>query len=105
MKKEYCFRIHFESQNFSKISKLMELEPNDTYGWAYKFNETNFMSILDKIEKKITHLNKIESLNDKIELWIYYEYEHQCNLEFDPLLLKRLGKMGCTLCISCWDKI
>lgn len=105
MKKEYCLRIHCAPQNILKITKIIELEPNDIYGWAYTFNEINFNSILDKVEKKMTQLNKVESLNDKIELWIYYEYEDQCNLEFDPTLLKKLGKMGCTLCISCWDKI
>ena len=106
MNKVYCFRIHVLQHNFSKISKIIQLEPNDINGWAYSFNEkeANYMNILDNIVTNISYLNKIENLTDKIEFWIYYEYENQCNLEFDPDLLQKLGNIGCTLCISCWNK-
>ncbi len=38
-----------------------------------------------------------------ITIWMLYEYDQQCNLEFDPIRMKRLGDNGIGLCISCWD--
>lgn len=38
-----------------------------------------------------------------ISIWRYYEYDEQCNFEFSPQELKRMGDNGITFCISCWD--
>lgn len=105
MPKVYCLRIHVLQENFLKVSKILNLVPNDVHGWAYSFSGTNdnYLAILDKMKISLSKLNKIESMTDKIEFWVYYEYADQCNLEFEPEILQKLSKIGCTLCISCWE--
>lgn len=39
-----------------------------------------------------------------LSLWYIYAYEQQCNMEFGPALMKRMGELGLTLCISCYEK-
>lgn len=102
----YCLRMHVLEHNFPKISRTLNLVNNDKYGWAYSFNhtDTDYVKLLDNVITNFSKLNKIENLSEKVEFWIYYEYEQQCNLELEPLLLQKLGKIGSTLCVSCWDK-
>lgn len=38
-----------------------------------------------------------------IAVWLLYEYDEQCNLEFSPEDLRRLGENGIALCVSCWQ--
>jgi hypothetical protein len=40
---------------------------------------------------------------DEVSIWYLYEYSGQCNMEFEPQDLKRLGNLGVRLCISCWE--
>ncbi len=103
---KYCLRIHVLPQNYTKISESLKIVPNDIYGWAYTFNdkETDYMNVIENVITNFSLLNEIEQINDKIEFWIYYEYDDQCNLEFGPILLEKLSLIGCTLCISCWNK-
>lgn len=35
------------------------------------------------------------------QIWVIYYYDKQCNMEFDPALLERMGRIGLKLCISC----
>ena len=41
---------------------------------------------------------------EDISIWVLYEYEGQCNMEYDPESMKKLGESGILLCISCWEK-
>jgi hypothetical protein len=64
----------------------------------------DFINIfLDRLEPKFINLEKLGVTKDNITFWLLYEYDQQCNLEFDPQRLKRLGDNGISLCISCWD--
>ena len=59
-----------------------------------------FLSIL---EGKYEQLAAVGIARENISIWMLYEYDGQCNMEFFPKDMKRLGEEGITLCISCWD--
>ena len=59
---------------------------------------------LDILEPNFSQLDELEINRNDISLWHLYEYENQCNMEFHPSDLKRLGECVITLCISCWEK-
>jgi hypothetical protein len=64
----------------------------------------DFINIfLDILDRKYSVLEKLNIKRSDISIWMLYEYDQQCNMEFDPKRLKRLGDNGITLCISCWD--
>ena len=60
-----------------------------------------FLSLL---EGKYEKLESIGISRENISIWILYEYEGQCNMEYDPESMKKLGESGILLCISCWEK-
>ena len=65
------------------------------------FDSVNeFIKIL-KTNKAIIEEYKLEDSN--ISLSIDYEYDQQCNMEFQPYDLKKMGDYGMELCISCWQ--
>ena len=37
------------------------------------------------------------------QIWMIYYYDKQCNMEFDPDLMGRMGKLGLKLCVSCQE--
>jgi hypothetical protein len=57
---------------------------------------------LDILETKYEKLAALGIERKDITFWYLYEYDQQCNMEFDPVRLKRLGDNGICLCISCW---
>lgn len=61
--------------------------------------------LLTMIEGKESALAEIiNDIDEAISLWVLYEYEQQCNLEFSPQELKKLSANNVSLCISCWQK-
>ncbi|MBB1283659.1 hypothetical protein HRH25_04665 [Flavisolibacter sp. BT320] len=78
---------------------IYEVEDNAT-GPYYDFID-RFISIL---EPNFSLLAKIGIATEDITFWCLYAYDQQCNLEFHPKELKRLGDFGISLCISCWEK-
>ena len=64
---------------------------------------TGFINqFLNILETKYSDLEKLNIEREHITFWMIYEYDHQCNMEFDPQRLKRIGENGITLCISCY---
>jgi hypothetical protein len=59
---------------------------------------------LDMLEPKFGELKELGVTRDDISIWFLYNYDQQCNIEFDSQRMKRLGESGVTLCISCWEK-
>ncbi|UBM60051.1 hypothetical protein LAG90_05250 [Marinilongibacter aquaticus] len=55
------------------------------------------------INENKDQLSEIGIVSDDISVWNYYEYEGQCNMEFEPKIMKELGDLGVVLCISCWE--
>lgn len=78
--------------------------------WDYRVEEGtdgpyyDFINdFLDLLEGKYESLAKLGIEREDISIWRYYEYDGQCNMEYDPERTKRLGDNGINLCISCWD--
>lgn len=58
---------------------------------------------LDLLIGKYELLEKLGVTRRDISIWLLYEYDEQCNMEFAPETTLRLGQEGITLCISCWQ--
>ena len=107
----YVLRIDTDPMHFETLNDLFDLKKNqDPKGyWEYEIDENDrsfnnaINTITDKIEKNSKHLAKYGISSDNMAIWIFYEYEEQCNLEFAPFELKRLSENNLSLCISCWE--
>ena len=117
------YRLDIQTENdiskYNEISNLLKLSPrkinqkeNFAYAvWSYdvEVNDENISydfinNFLDILEPKFEELEKIQITKSDITFWFLYEYHQQCNMEFNPKELKRLGENEITLCISCWEK-
>lgn len=110
----YSLRIDINIEDFKieLIDRILGVKSNYNFGgWgleviqkeedhAFPFIEY-FLSLL---ENKYSDLEKISIFKDDITIWLLYEYDGQCNLEFSPSDLLRIGKENITFCISCWEK-
>ncbi len=106
-------------ETFNKLTAILGVQPIDNLSnfpdnipssWAYEVIDDktdeyfDFINIfLDILETKYSELEKLNIKRSDISIWLLYEYDQQCNMEFDPQRLKRLGDNGITFCISCWD--
>jgi hypothetical protein len=59
---------------------------------------------LDLLEGNYEKLSLIGVERNDISIWLLYEYDQECNMEFSPDELKRMGENGIVLCVSCWQK-
>ncbi|MBX3165339.1 MAG: hypothetical protein KF900_12765 [Bacteroidetes bacterium] len=121
MKSYDKLEIHFDPSvdTFNKLTTILGVQPSDDFAdfpnkipscWTYEVVDDkpdeyfDFINIfLDILETKYADLEKLNIKRDDITVWMLYEYDQQCNMEFDPARLKRLGDNGIKLCISCWD--
>lgn len=62
-------------------------------------------TFLDILEGKYEELEKIGIQRNNIVIFVLYRYYGQCNTEFEPEQLARLGINGIRLCISCWEDL
>src|SRR5689334_21010517 len=121
MRSFYKLQLDFEPSReiHTEISKILGIDSTDTNFsgfknsipsiWSYEVveaeNDSYFDFInnfLDLLENKYANLSKLGIERKDISFWHLYEYDQQCNMEFDPIRMKRLGDNGITLCISCW---
>ena len=117
----YRFDIQTENDisKYNAITNLLQLSPKkvnqkDDFAysiWTYeieingKDKPYDFINnFLDILEPKFEELVKIQIDKDDITFWFLYEYDQQCNMEFNPREMKRLGENEITLCVSCWEK-
>lgn len=79
-------------------------------GWNFVIEEDsplyiNALNIFtDLISNSITSLKEVGVVEEMITFWYMYEFEQQCNMEFSPDLMKKMGELGIVLCVSCWEK-
>ena len=107
----YELRITTEEKFYEKVSSIVELQPESyKQGWSYEivFEERKeyydiIAKLLDSLEGKYEELQKLGIETNDISIWLIYGYHNQCNMEFEPKTLERLGKRGITLCISCYE--
>ncbi|MEI6089877.1 MAG: hypothetical protein WCR42_05465 [bacterium] len=106
----YSIRIISDQNNLNNVSKILNIVPkNNRLTWIYEVvcnDESpyyNFINeFLDILENKYEELSRIGVNKDDISFWFLYEYNNECNMEFIPSDMKRLGEAGITLCISCF---
>ena len=110
MKYFFSLRIETSPDKVSLISEILGLMPNyPQVSWGYSLDTkdnqyTNFVEIFLKIlYDKYDQLERIGINREHISIWIIYEYEEQCNLEFNPDDMKNIGAEGISLCISCYQ--
>ena len=89
-----AFEAPYENQIWIYTKEVKESEPGFDF-----INE-----FLDIIEPKFSKLEELGIKRNDILIWKLYGYDQQCNMEFDPQRMKRLGDNGITLCISCWEE-
>lgn len=107
----YELRINTEEKFFESVSSIVELQPeNYKYGWSYMIvfeEQKDYNNIierfLDSLEGKFGKLRKLGIEKRDISIWLIYGYNNQCNMEFEPKILERIGKRGIKLCISCYE--
>ena len=109
----YNLRIFCQNnEQFNKVSQTLHITPNKQWGnlWCFeieqKENDKYFDFInrfLDMLEGKYEQLELVGISKEDISVWFLYQYENQCNMEFLPKDLKRLGSNEISLCISCWE--
>ncbi|SHG40879.1 hypothetical protein [Pedobacter caeni] len=109
-----CYELRISSDSDQKIaieSILGKSDGDPDFSWwrmvieedAPLFNEA-LPHFLNLLEHQIDELTLIGISADLISIWYLYAYEGQCNMEFGPDFTRRLGKLGVSLCISCWEK-
>jgi hypothetical protein len=107
----FSLKIEAKPEQVDKITHIVGVAPNyPQIAWGYKLivqdnAYTNFVDcFLDILENKYDKLKRIGIRREDISVWMIYEYEEQCNMEFTPRDMKRLGDNGITFCISCYEK-
>lgn len=59
--------------------------------------------LLDLIQSHIDELLNAGVSFESSQIWMNYGYFNQCNMQFDSLILKRIGDLGLTMCVSCYE--
>ena len=110
MNSSYILKIHTDKQNFNLLNDLFEYTTSSKEGvWEYGLEEDSagfanaLCHLIDLLESKQQQLVQHGFDFDEVSIWYLYEYSGQCNMEFEPQDLKRLGNLGVRLCISCWE--
>lgn len=68
-------------------------------------NYTDFINVfMDLLEPNFEKLKSIGIEKENILIWLVYEYEHQCAIEFQSKELERLGSNGIALNIDCHER-
>jgi len=108
MNSEFVLRISTDKENYDILSSVLNVIPTSTREyWELSIKEVSAKDypltyLASLIENNIQHLNRNGIRNEDITIWYLYEYDGQCNMEFHPAELKKLGDNGIVLCISCW---
>lgn len=97
--REKITAIMGENSNVEHSSWELERVIQD--GDIYTDYVSYFLNLLDGNYDKLSTLG---IGRDDISIWLLYEYLEQCNMEFLPHNLKRMGENGIVLCVSCWQK-
>ena len=111
------------TETYNSITKILNVTPTplkpipnikinfgDPSDWTYEVDvSTNeeyydFINIFcDILEGKYDELKLLGIEREDIVFWTLYGYDTQCNMEYPPEELRRLGINGIKLCISCWE--
>jgi hypothetical protein len=89
--------LNIEHNKFSENIWSLEIIENENDPYFDFIN--HFLNLLDN---KYDLLNNIGVARTDISIWLLYTYDSQCNLEFLPKDLSRIGSEEISLSISCW---
>lgn len=104
----YSLRIKAPNTLHRVISQVLG-KPLDDFsrGWIFEVKqEDNYFDFIEFLNILEGHYNDLEDIGIErcdITIWMVYGYKQQCNLEFSPNALYRLGQNGVSLCISCYE--
>ncbi|MGE5384130.1 MAG: hypothetical protein ACM3PX_11935 [Omnitrophica WOR_2 bacterium] len=103
-------KLEAEPEQVSQITNILGVEPNSPPdNWSYELvvndiENNNFVEyFMGILEGRFDKLSEIGISRDDISIWMLYEYEGECNIEFKASDLKLLGDNGISLCISCYE--
>jgi hypothetical protein len=108
----FCFWLSLElnDADIPKVQEILQVPMRKWQVFAPKLEEADerrhlfygeMAWLLDLIEPKRIELMEAGVHFEESQVWMLYYYEEQCNMEFDSVLLKRMGDLGLKLCISC----
>ena len=110
----YIYRLQilssksYSEEQLNNVIGVSSNFPHADWGIEIIQSDENFSGILvyflSLLEGKYEKLESIGISREDISIWVLYEYEGQCNMEYDPVSMKKLGESGILLCISCWEK-
>lgn len=113
MQRVYRLRISLGHSNLEQVTRLIGVNPTRSRPgmWDYELIEQEDDPASDYVGKLLSLVDgKFDLLKDAgitrgdVSVWVLYEYRDQCNLEFEPAILKRLCDAGVALCITCWQE-
>ena len=100
-----------ENDKKIKIDEILGVSKNNVeIGWELIIEETSILFnqalnyFTELIESNLGSLRSAGISSEMVSVWYMYEYEQQCNMEFHPDIMKKLGDLDIVLCISCWEK-
>lgn len=109
MKYFFSLQIFADSCLVNDITRILEIEPNlpqVNWGYELKIEEHSYTNFIERflgiLDGKYEQLEKIGISRSDITIWMIYEYDEQCNMEFFPDEMRRLGENGISLCVSCY---
>ena len=110
----YIYRLQilssksYSEEQLNNVIGVSSNFPHADWGIEIIQSDENFSGILvyflSLLEGKYEKLESIGISRENISIWVLYEYEGQCNMEYDPVSIKKMGENGIALCISCWEK-
>ena len=110
----YIYRLQilssksYSEEQLNNVIGVSSNFPHADWGIEIIQSDENFSGILvyflSLLEGKYEKLESIGITREDISIWVLYEYEGQCNMEYDPVSMKKIGENGIVLCISCWEK-
>ena len=110
----YIYRLQilssksYSEEQLNNVIGVSSNFPHADWGIEIIQSDENFSGILvyflSLLEGKYEKLESIGISREDISIWVLYEYEGQCNMEYDPVSIKKIGENGIVLCISCWEK-
>ena len=110
----YIYRLQilssksYSEEQLNNVIGVSSNFPHADWGIEIIQSDENFSGILvyflSLLEGKYEKLESIGISREDISIWVLYEYEGQCNMEYDHVSMKKIGENGIVLCISCWEK-
>ena len=110
----YIYRLQilssksYSEEQLNNVIGVSSNFPHADWGIEIIQSDENFSGILvyflSLLEGKYEKLESIGISREDISIWVLYEYQGQCNMEYDPVSMKKIGENGIVLCISCWEK-